>query len=191
MCGIAGYIGIKKINNNTINQTLTLMRNRGPDHQDWCSFSVNETNVYLLHSRLSIIDLDERSNQPFSFNNCTLVFNGEIYNYIEVREKLKKRGHIFSTDSDTEVLIKAYIEYGEDCVDYFEGMWAIAIWDNRKKHLFLSRDRFAEKPLYYLKTDEGFYFGSEIKFIRMFYDKLLTVNQQHLLRYLIFGYKGK
>ena len=190
MCGIAGYIGKKQINKNVINKTLDLMKNRGPDHQEWSSFQYNETNVYLLHSRLSIIDLDERSNQPFTFDDCTLVFNGEIYNYIEVRQELRKRGHAFTTDSDTEVLVKAYIEYGEDCVGHFEGMWAFAIWDDRKKKLFLSRDRFAEKPLYLLKAEEGLYFGSEIKFIRMLYDKSLTVNQKHLLRYLILGYKS-
>jgi asparagine synthase (glutamine-hydrolysing) len=82
MCGIAGYIGKKTIDKSAIDNTLHLMKNRGPDFQDWRSFGVIDTNIYLLHSRLSIIDLDERSNQPFSFNGATLVFNGEIYNYI-------------------------------------------------------------------------------------------------------------
>ena len=111
MCGIAGYIGKKQVSESAINKTLDLMKNRGPDHQDWCSFTANDTNVYLLHNRLSIIDVDKRSNQPFSFNDATLVFNGEIYNYIEIREELKKQGHIFTTDSDTEVLLKAYLVF--------------------------------------------------------------------------------
>jgi len=189
MCGISGYIGKKRVGKSAINKTLGLMKNRGPDHQDWRSFIVNDTNVYLLHSRLSIIDLDERSNQPFSFNDATLVFNGEIYNYIEIRQELKKQGYVFSTDSDTEVLLKAYVEYGEDCVQHFNGMWAFAIWDERNKKLFLSRDRFAEKPLYYFQDNDGFYFASEIKAIQSLRKKQLQVNYDHLKRYLVYGYK--
>ena len=124
MCGIAGYIGKKSIDTQRIYNTLGLMKYRGPDHQGWCSFQYNKTNIYLLHSRLGIIDLEERSNQPFTFHGHTLVFNGEIYNYFEVKKDLKKCGHTFITESDTEVLLKAYIEYGEDCVQRFNGMWA-------------------------------------------------------------------
>ena len=190
MCGIAGYIGGKKISDKKIINTLGLMKNRGPDHQDWCSFTANDTNIYLLHSRLSIIDLDERSNQPFKFGDCTLIFNGEIYNYIEVREELKKRGHVFTTDSDTEVLLKAYVEYGEKCVEYFEGMWSFAIWNDVTHKLFLSRDRFAEKPLYYVREDDGIYFGSEIKFLKSLTDKKFEVNKNHVLCNLLLGYKS-
>jgi asparagine synthase (glutamine-hydrolysing) len=189
MCGIAGYIGKKTIDKSVINTTLHLMKNRGPDFQDWRSFGFNDTNIYLLHSRLSIIDLDERSNQPFSFNGATIVFNGEIYNYIEVRNKLKKQGYIFTTNSDTEVLLKAYLEYGEDCVQHFNGMWAFAIWDENNNKLFLSRDRFAEKPLYYFQDNDGFYFASEIKAIQSLRQKKLQVNFDHLKRYLVYGYK--
>jgi asparagine synthase (glutamine-hydrolysing) len=189
MCGIAGYIGKKKIENKVINQTLDLMKNRGPDYHNWRSFQSNSTNIYLLHSRLSIIDLDKRSNQPFSFNDCTLVFNGEIYNYLEIRKDLEKKGHIFITDSDTEVLIKSYIEYGETCVQHFNGMWTFAIWDDRNKKLFLSRDRFAEKPLYYYQDNEGYYFASEIKAIQSLLQKKLEINFNHLKRYLVYGYK--
>ena len=189
MCGIAGYIGKKTIDKSAIDTTLHLMKNRGPDFQDWRSFGINDTNIYLLHSRLSIIDLDERSNQPFSFNGATLVFNGEIYNYLEVRNKLKKQGHTFTTNSDTEVLLKAYLEYGEDCVQHFNGMWAFAIWDENNNKLFLSRDRFAEKPLYYFQDNDGFYFASEIKAIQSLRQKQLQVNYDHLKRYLVYGYK--
>ena len=190
MCGIAGYIGKELIEENRINGTLSLMGRRGPDYNMFCNFKYHETNIYLLHSRLSIIDLDQRSNQPFTIDEYTLVFNGEIYNYIEIREELKKKGHGFVTNSDTEVLLKAYIEYGEDCVKYFEGMWAFAIWNAKQGKLFLSRDRFAEKPLYMLKTIDGVYFGSEVKFIGKLYNKALTINQNHLLRYLCLGYKS-
>ena len=189
MCGIAGYIGKKQISKSTINKTLYLMKNRGPDFQDSQSFNANDTNVYLLHSRLSIIDLEMRSNQPFSFNGLTLVFNGEIYNYIELRKELIKKGYTFSTSSDTEVLLKAYVEYGEDCVQHFNGMWAFAIWDEKNQKLFLSRDRFAEKPLFYFQDNDGFYFASEIKAIQSLLDKQLQVNYEHMKRYLVYGYK--
>lgn len=190
MCGIAGYYGKKKIETSTIYRTLDLMKNRGPDHQGYKHFQLSNANVYLLHSRLSIIDLDKRSNQPFTIDDCTLIFNGEIYNYIELKRELKKEGIECATSSDTEVLLRYYLLYGENCVKYFEGMWAFAIYDRRNHKLFLSRDRFAEKPLYYWESPDGFYFGSEIKFIRSLTGKSLTVNETHLLRYLVQGYKS-
>ncbi|MDH3974311.1 MAG: asparagine synthase (glutamine-hydrolyzing) [Deltaproteobacteria bacterium] len=190
MCGIAGYIGNRLIHQSTISHTLDLMKNRGPDFQDALHINQGETNIHLLHSRLSIIDLKERANQPFTLENCTLIFNGEIYNYLELRANLNKEGITCKTESDTEVLLKYYLLYGEDCVNYFEGMWSFAIYDKNRRKLFLSRDRFAEKPLYYYQADGGFYFGSEIKFIRSLLDKALTVNKKHLLRYLVQGYKS-
>ena len=166
MCGISGFFGKKKIESKIINRTLELMKNRGPDfsnsYQDQVKGNIS---VNLLHTRLSIIDLNTRSNQPFYDNGNVLVFNGEIYNYLELKKDLEKRGEKFETSSDTEVLIKYYKFYGEECVKYFEGMWAFAIYDTKEKKLFISRDRFSEKPLFYLNSNEGFYFGSEIKFI--------------------------
>ncbi len=191
MCGIAGYIGKKTIGKNVIDNTLKLMKNRGPDHQAYLNFSNAGNQIYLLHSRLSIIDLNPRSNQPFTIGDFSIIFNGEIYNYLELKKDLiKNHKVIFQTKSDTEVLLQYYIHYNEKCVDYFEGMWSFAIYDNKKKTLFLSRDRFAEKPLYYCKTEDGFYFGSEIKFIKSLSNKSFAVNQKHLLRYLVQGYKS-
>ncbi len=189
MCGIAGYIGKKNISDDSIKLTLELLKNRGPDCQDWKKFSVKNTNIYLLHSRLSIIDLDKRSDQPFSYNGRTVIFNGEIYNYVEIREDLVKKGYTFITDSDTEVLLKAYIEYGKKCVKQFNGMWAFIIWDQTLNKLFLSRDRFAEKPLYYYNDNDGIYFASEIKAIQSLLSKKLKINYNHLKRYLVYGYK--
>ena len=189
MCGIAGYIGKKYIEKNTIRSTLKLMINRGPDNQSWHKVEKENFNIFLLHSRLSIIDLDNRSNQPFKFEKYIIVYNGEIYNFIEIRKNLLRLGYKFSTNSDTEVLLKAYIEYGEDCVDYFNGMWSFAIWDGLKEKIFLSRDRFGEKPLYYFEDKEGVYFGSEVKFIRTLLSKKLLINYQYLNRYLVYGYK--
>lgn len=190
MCGIAGYIGKKMIEQSIVHQTLNLMKNRGPDHQDYKHIVLNCINIYLFHSRLSIIDLDKRSNQPFTLDGCTLIFNGEIYNHIELKEDLKKLGIECKTTSDTEVLLRYYLLYGEDCVKYFEGMWSFAIYDKQNNKLFLSRDRFAEKPLYYHQTDDGVYFGSEIKFVKSLRAQSLTINQNHLLRYLVQGYKS-
>lgn len=190
MCGIAGYIGRSEIDAGRIGRTLALMRNRGPDHQAHLAFREGQTNVLLLHSRLSIVDLDPRSNQPFTVGDCSLVFNGEIYNYVEVRQELEQRGVRFATESDTEVLIQAYLAYGPTCVDKFEGMWSFAIYDRREQTVFLSRDRFAEKPLYYLIDKDGVYFGSEVKFIHSLVGRPLRVNERQVLRYLVNGYKA-
>ncbi len=190
MCGIAGYIGKKQAPRERVLVTLQKMKNRGPDNQDWNAFEENGYHVVLLHSRLNIIDLDSRSNQPFTIGDCTIVFNGEIYNYLELRSEMEREGARFRTSSDTEVLLQYYLRYGETCVNYFEGMWSFAIYDQRQKKLFLSRDRFAEKPLYYLRTSDGIYFGSEIKFIKALSGRDPAVNITHLLRYLVNGYKS-
>lgn len=190
MCGIAGYIGTREIEPNIIDRTLGLMKNRGPDHQEHRRVAKGEVNVDLLHARLSIIDLDPRSNQPLTIGPATLIFNGEIYNYLEIRAELKARGVKFTTNSDTEVLLQSYLQWGEACVEKFEGMWAFAIWDERQQKLFLSRDRFAEKPLYYIAAADGFYFGSEVKLLRSLLDRMLTVNQQQVLRYLVRDYRA-
>jgi len=190
MCGIAGYIGFKKIDEDKIVRTIDIMKNRGPNNQAWKVFKSGDLNICFLHSRLSIIDLDNRSNQPYVLGDYALIFNGEIYNYIEVRSQLKLKGHVFETESDTEVLLKAYIEYGDKCVDYFEGMWSFAIWDASIRRLFLSRDRFAEKPLYFVEYKDGIYFGSEIKFLKSLSSKNFPINKKHVLRNLLLGYKS-
>ncbi len=190
MCGIAGYIGTEKIDESDILRTLKLMKNRGPDNQDYIFIKDGTNNIYLLNSRLSIIDLDDRSNQPFMDDNKFLTYNGEIYNFVELRKKLEEDGKRFNTKSDTEVLIKSYNKYGEKCVDYFEGMWAFAIYDKDKKQLLISRDRFGEKPLYYSTYKNGIYFGSEIKFLKSMSQRRYPVNLNHIFRYLINGYKS-
>ncbi len=189
MCGIAGYIAKQHISKEIIHNTLDLMNNRGPDNKDFLYLPTSNASIGLLHSRLSIIDLDPRSNQPYTFGNYTIIFNGEIYNYIELRKDLEKKGYKFETTSDTEVLIKSFIEYGEECVNSFNGMWAFAIWNKKANKLFLSRDRFGEKPLYYKLDSNGFYFGSEIKFIKSLYSNDLIIDHNQLKRLLVYGYK--
>ena len=160
MCGISGYLSQNKfIADNGINRTLNLMKRRGPDFKNFYKNCLLPQNNYLLlHSRLNIIDLNDRANQPYYDEDFIIVFNGEIYNYLEIKSKLEKKNYKFKTNSDTEVLIKSFQEYGEKCVDHFIGMWAFAIWDIKKKQLFLSRDPFGEKPLYYYLNKNGFFF---------------------------------
>lgn len=190
MCGIAGYIGKEIISDGNIRETLTLMLQRGPDFQSSVVIDEQRTKINLLHTRLSILDIEARSNQPFTKQHCTVVFNGEIYNYKELRKELEKLGHIFSTQSDTEVLLSAYIEYGEKCVDYFEGMWSFALYDSKRKKLLLSRDRFAEKPLYIHRTGDGVYFASETKFMKSLTGKTFEKNYNQIKRYLVNGHKS-
>ncbi|MCX5686714.1 MAG: asparagine synthase (glutamine-hydrolyzing), partial [Candidatus Omnitrophica bacterium] len=163
MCGICGYIHLdksKRPNEAVLKNMMETLRKRGPDDEG----VYLKDNVALGHRRLSIIDL-ETGHQPMSNEDgsITIVYNGEVYNFPELKDVLAKKGHVFNTHSDTEVVIHAYEEYGETCVKYFNGMFAFAIWDSRKNILFLARDRFGKKPLYYAVFDNQFIFGSELK----------------------------
>jgi asparagine synthase (glutamine-hydrolysing) len=189
MCGIAGHIGRKRLEDGAVGSALETMKQRGPDAQRTWRASTGDYHVELLHSRLSIIDLDPRSHQPFELEGCVIAFNGEIYNYVELRQKLTARGVAFRTSSDTEVLLRYYLEYGERCVEHFEGMWAFAIWDPRSESIFLSRDRFAEKPLYYVTIDGEFYFASETKTLRALTGEVLRVDEEHVIRHVINGHR--
>ena len=144
----------------------------------------------MLHARLSILDVEKRSNQPFEDGPYKLIYNGEIYNYLEIKKELIKKNYKFKTQSDTEVLLKSYIEYGEKCVNYFDGMWSFCIWDSNKKKMFLSRDIFGEKPLYYIKNNNSFIFGSEIKFIKSLLNEQLALNKIKINDFLFNGYKS-
>jgi asparagine synthase (glutamine-hydrolysing) len=161
MCGIAGIIGAFDMYQ--LDAMLLSQHHRGPD----ATGKYNDGNFAVLgHNRLSIIDLSAQSNQPFldSSGRYVLVFNGEIYNYIELKKELQ--GHYtFKTDSDTEVLLAAFIIYGNDCLQKLNGMFSFAIWDNQDKKLFAARDRFGVKPFFYSIKNNLFYFSSEIKAI--------------------------
>jgi len=191
MCGIAGYFGQDTISLERIQKCLNLMNLRGPDHaayREW--IGSNGRNAYLLHTRLSIIDLDPRANQPFNINTKWIVLNGELYNYLELRKELESQGRIFSTNSDTEVLIQAIDHFGLSILDKCEGMWAFAIFDEKDGTVTLCRDRFGEKPLYVYNDESGFYFGSEVKFIAALLGRRFEVNYDQIYRYLINGYKA-
>lgn len=160
MCGIAGIIG-NEVQIATFDKMLQVQQHRGPDYTGtWKS-----DNCLLGHNRLSIIDLSEEANQPFISDDqkYILIFNGEIYNYIELKSQLSN--YNFTTQSDTEVLLAAYIKWGKDCLHRLNGMFAFAIWDTQENKLFAARDRFGVKPFFYHKDQEKFYFSSEIKAI--------------------------
>lgn len=166
MCGICGKISLSGrpvVRKNLKSMTDTLSH-RGPDGEGF--YFSPDGKVGLGHRRLAIIDLIT-GDQPMANEDRTvwIVFNGEIYNFQEIRGFLEKRGHRFKTKSDTEVIIHAYEEYGEKCVEFFNGMFAFAIWDQRKRKLFLARDRLGQKPLFYAKTPKSFIFASEVKAI--------------------------
>ncbi len=159
---------------------------RGPDGE---GFWNNEKNtVHLGHRRLSIIDLSSRAAQPMSFaNRYQLVYNGEIYNYIEVRTFLQNKGYQFSTKSDTEVILAAYDFWKEKCLQQFDGMFAFAIWDEKEEKLFTARDRFGEKPFFYYEDEGNFIFASEMKALwAIGIDK--KVNNKMLLNYITLGH---
>ena len=119
MCGISGFFGNKKLDRSKLISTLNLMKYRGPDHQSYKEYEIKNKKLYILHSRLSIIDLEPRSNQPFESDGFAIVFNGEIYNHLDIKKNLINKGVKFKTQSDTEVLLKSYITYGTKCVEYF------------------------------------------------------------------------
>ena len=160
MCGIAGYAGTEPLPQERIDRALELMRHRGPDDASWRSFTTPQgRTVTLLHRRLSIIDLDPRSNQPFQAGPLWLATNGELYNYLEVREGLERDGIAFHTSSDTEVLAAALAHGGWDALEGCEGMWAFATYDERTGALGLCRDRFGEKPLFVHRDGDALYYA--------------------------------
>jgi asparagine synthase (glutamine-hydrolysing) len=147
-------------------------------------------NVYLLHTRLKIIDPEPRANQPFAIGSKWLAYNGELYNYVELRKDLARLGYSFTTDSDTEVLLRTIDHFGWQGLDRCEGMWAFAVYDIERGSMTLCRDRFGEKPLYLYRHTSGLYFGSEVKFIAALLGHRLEVNLDQLYRYLVNGYKA-
>lgn len=162
MCGIAGFFQPNFLPDEgqaVLEKMLVRIAHRGPDARG----THLQNGFFLGHNRLSIIDLQAASNQPFHRGGNCLVFNGEIYNYLEIKAELQAKGHQFVTESDTEVILAAYESYGFACVDHFVGMWAFALLDFSKNLLFCSRDRFGIKPFYFHHTAKHFVFASEVK----------------------------
>ncbi|MBK8549838.1 MAG: asparagine synthase (glutamine-hydrolyzing) [Ignavibacteria bacterium] len=195
MCGIFGVLNFDEVsvNYSSLQDAVNIIKHRGPDDEGYAVFNTYKKtyeekygdtsaikkgthilsqssgvfNLALGFRRLSILDLSVNGHQPFFNNekNICIIFNGEVYNYIEIREELISKGYSFHTGTDTEVIMNSYIEWGEDCLSRFNGMWGMALYDMRKNVLFCTRDRFGVKPFYYYKDDKRFVFASELKAI--------------------------
>ncbi len=187
MCGICGTVNFDKnpVEEQTLRSMMQKMKHRGPDDEG----VFIENNIGLGFVRLSIIDLSSAGHQPMrdSSERYTIVFNGEIYNYIELREELKTLGVEFLTQTDTEVLLASYIQYGEACLHKLNGMFAFAIYDNVTKQIFAARDRFGVKPFYYHQSETSFYFASEIPSLLAVYEKKNEANINAISDYLKFN----
>ena len=215
MCGIFGVVSNNLISKDRLPKVSQVIRHRGPDDAGYLLFDAkagkyqstrgidtipeiklpeiaDTSDQYtgaFIHRRLSILDLSPSGHQPMSHADGAywIVFNGEVYNYLELREELKAKGHEFKSTSDTEVILAAYQEWGVDCTQRFNGMWAMAIWDVQNGEIFLSRDRFGIKPLYYYHQNGTFIFASEVKAIREYLSGGLTLDERQLHRFMVEG----
>jgi len=185
MCGISGIIcqNNQKPSKKELQNINNLIKHRGPDDE---GFFLKD-NFAFGHRRLSILDLSSDGHQPMHYlDKYTITYNGEIYNYLELKEELLNDGYIFQSNTDTEVILASYDQWGEDCVNKFNGMWAFALYDSEKEIIFCSRDRFGIKPFYYTKVNNQFIFGSEIKQLLEFHKENI-VNETILIDYLLYG----
>jgi len=188
MCGIVGVYAFSKEGKSAfdhVKKAIKTLNKRGPDNNS----IVEKEKVSLAHARLSIIDLSSTAHQPMTDKkgDYTIVFNGEIYNFPELRKELKQKGYEFKTSSDTEVLLNLYIEYGKTCLDKLNGFFAFAIYNEKQDVLFIARDRYGIKPLYWYKNKDHLVFGSEMKSLLSF-DIKREINQKALFSYLQFNY---
>ncbi|CCQ73071.1 asparagine synthase (glutamine-hydrolyzing) [Magnetospira sp. QH-2] len=190
MCGLAGIISDEPVSPGVLSMTLAALQHRGPDGNGAIQSAFSQRHLALLHTRLAIIDPDDRAAQPFRRAGLNLVYNGEIYNYIELRRELEALGHRFTTRSDTEVILEAYRAWGADCVKRFDGMWALALHDEERGILWLSRDRFGEKPLYWMRQGRTLVFGSEVRALFTLSGHRPEPDRDRLRAYLVNGYKS-
>lgn len=187
MCGIAGILSSSSpVSSDRLKKMTDSIAYRGPDGEGhWIN---NTAQVGLGHRRLAILDLSEAGQQPMhGFSRYSIIHNGEIYNFPEIKETLEKKGYAFHTRTDTEVIIAAYDHWGPKCLSYFNGMFAFAIWDEKEQTLFAARDRFGEKPFFYTYINDEFVFGSEIKALWAAGIKKI-LNRRLLFNYLTIGY---
>ena len=191
MCGIAGFCDFsKKSNKQTLINMTDVLHHRGPDDSGYSFHETVLANIGLGHRRLSILDLSTHGHQPMSFENFELVFNGEIYNFKEMKIELEKYGYRFNSNSDTEIILKAYHKWGIESVHKFNGMFSIALYDKVENKIFFIRDRAGKKPLYYLHDNNGLIFASELKSIMKYLDTKPNIDTDSLTKYLQFGYIG-
>ncbi len=187
MCGISGIINFdgKPVEPVLVNTMMDAMKHRGPDDQG----VLIRKNIGLGFVRLSIIDLSDLGHQPMQDRSGRyfIIYNGEVYNFIEIRKELIKKGYLFNSNTDTEVVLYSYIEWGESCLERFNGLWSFCIYDLKEESLFLSRDRYGIKPLYFYHDKNQFIFASEIKSILKVVNNKLSPNQKSIYNYLVYN----
>ncbi len=189
MCGIAGFIDFKSNSSDQILKEMTdVLHHRGPDDSGYSFYDESGYQVGLGHRRLSILDLSRHGHQPMSFEEFEIIYNGEIYNFQEIRKELEEENYTFTSDSDTEVIIKAFHEWGIEAVHKFNGMFAISIYDKKNKKIFLIRDRAGVKPLYWYRKDDLILFASELKSFHKHNDFEKIINKDALALYLQYAY---
>lgn len=190
MCGICGYSSNKSLGKKLLKKMNDTIAYRGPNDEGYYIDNVEGREIGLAHRRLSILDLSALGKQPMISDdkNIVVVFNGEIYNFLEIKEELIRKGYIFNSTTDTEVIVNGYKEYGIDVIKKFNGMFAIAILDLRDKSLYLIRDHIGIKPLYYYYDKDNFIFGSELKPLMAYPEFKKEIDMNSLDTYLYHGY---
>ena len=189
MCGISGFADLnKKTGREILEKMNRVLAHRGPDGEGYAVFENTHAVVGLGHRRLSIIDLSEGGKQPKTFNTLHITFNGEIYNYQEIKKVLEEKGHQFNSHSDTEVILHAYAEWGSDALQRFIGMYALVIYDEAKQRVFACRDRAGVKPFYYYLKNGLFLFGSELKALLQHPRFEKNINLDAAAAFMQFGY---
>ncbi|MDZ4845292.1 MAG: asparagine synthase (glutamine-hydrolyzing) [Chitinophagales bacterium] len=186
MCGILGTVPAFK-SPQFFERALNLLAHRGPNGSG--TWEGNEKEVLLGHRRLSILDLSDSGKQPMHSERYVITHNGEIYNFKEIKKELEQKGYVFKTQTDTEVILAAYAEWGAQCLQKLNGMWAFAIWDKKEKSLFLSRDRFGKKPLFYAFVGTAFVFGSEMKALVPFLPEVKLSKDFQWMKENLFAYE--
>ena len=189
MCGITGFIDFsKKQNQSTLENMVQTLKHRGPNNNGAILYKDEFAFVGLGQTRLAIIDVSNDGNQPMEYKHFSIVFNGEIYNYNEIKKELLQLGHKFSSNSDTEVIIHAFEEWQTACVHKFIGMFAFVIYDKNNHNIYAFRDRAGVKPFFYYQKNGVFMFASELKAFHEHpsFDKKIDVNALH--SYFDYGY---
>lgn len=189
MCGLLGVVDYKNnIDTSLFKEMLNSLKHRGPDDEGIEIFSLNSCSVLLGHRRLSIIDISSSGHQPMFYQHLAIIYNGESYNFKDIRQELIVEGYSFDSNSDTEVILKSYHFWGIDCVERFRGMFAFAIYDSEQQEIIIFRDRAGVKPLYYSQTDEALIFSSELKPLLNYPDFNKDIDFEAVSSYLQFGY---
>ncbi len=189
MCGIAGFVDFnQKSSKQTLKAMTDVLHHRGPDDSGYSFYDESNVHIGLGHRRLSILDLSKHGHQPMSFKDFEIVYNGEIYNFKEIRKELENYNFTFDSESDTEVILKAYYKWGIKAVDKFNGMFAISIYDKKKQKIVLIRDRAGVKPLYWYWKKDLFMYSSELKSFHEHKNFDKKINNDSLALYLQYGY---